>query len=148
MRELTYTSTQIAHPEWVDGRRLWLDPEVRDVVSRLRDGDPTRGWEGDPRLALYFIPGSRQWELMRLEADGEYRTVARSKPGAKLTPAIIDELVARDVRRGFDLKKSIDTHNSRVRRSRSAEFQAWIDEEIGPRLGHAISKGRVHRESV
>src|SRR5690606_13484044 len=87
VRELTYTSTQIAHPEWVDGRRLWLDPEVRDVVTRLRDGDPTRGWEGDPRLALYFIPGSRQWELMRLEADGEYRTVARSKPGARLTPA-------------------------------------------------------------
>lgn len=145
MREQTYST--LTHPEWVDGNRLWKDPSVTDLIDRLHNGDPTRGWEGDPRLAIYYIAQTKQWELMRLEADGEYRRVAVSKPGVPLSPTIIDELVARDVRRGFNLAETVNQSNDRIKRARSAEYQEWLNEEIRPHMSHLVGKGRIHRGS-
>ena len=81
----------LAHPEWVAGRRLWLDPVMADIIDKIRDGDPTRGWEGDPQLAVFSqdTPEGMRWELMRLEDDNEYRLVARSKPGVVFDERII-----------------------------------------------------------
>lgn len=101
----------VTHPTHKDGKTLWLDPEVQDVVNALANGYPTLGWDGDPFLALYMGPEDR-WEVWRLEDDGEYRMFMRSKPGAKLDMGLIRKLVERDSRRGFDINAAIETANA------------------------------------
>lgn len=142
IREQTYN--HVAHPEWIDGRRVWRDGDVEEIVRRIQQGDPTKGWEGDPRLEVYFAPELRRWELWRLEHDGKHRMVMASKPGVTLGLDVIDFLVAHDRNRGFDPHKHITVVNEGIRRRRSAEFQEWVNEEIGPRIAHAASKGRFH----
>lgn len=85
-------------PTVQNGRGLWLDPEVQDIVDMLHNGVPTLGWEGDPALALYRTQDGR-WELWRLEDDGEMRMVCRSRPGMRLDQTLIMRLVEHDSRR-------------------------------------------------
>lgn len=138
MREATLTN--LVHPEFVDGRQLWIEPDVAGVLHRLHYGDPTKGWEGDPRLAVYYDPRAKVWELTRYEADGQYRLVARSKPGVRFNESLIDALVARDVRRGFDPHKHIVSVNEGINRKRSAQMQEYIAEEVAPRLQAGLRK--------
>lgn len=100
MREITYGQGELVHPQVVDGRVLWTSLELQEFIHKLHYGDPVIGWEGDPRLALYLEGES--WVLERLEADGEYRTVCRSRPGLPLDERLFIRLMQHDLRRGFD----------------------------------------------
>lgn len=100
VREITYAPGELIHPTVKDGRNLWISPEVERLIHKLHYGDPTLGWEGDPRLALYR--DGESWVLERLEADGQYRVVCRSRPGLSLDERLIQRLVEHDHRRGFD----------------------------------------------
>lgn len=119
----------ITHPEMLDGRRIWLDPEVRSLIDRLHFGDATLGWAGDERLALYRTEDKR-WELWRLESDGEYRRVARSAPGQALDNRLIMHLVAHDMRKGYDPHLSLSLHNSRLEKSRDEAAAAAASEAL------------------
>lgn len=98
----------VAHPDplrTADTRReltLIIDP----LTERLTKGDPTLGWEGDRRLALYLDVPGRTWELWRLESDGIYRPCIRLSADTWRGPEVVAEMVVRlratDVRRGFD----------------------------------------------
>lgn len=108
----------IAHPEWVDGKRLWLDPEVQEIVDKLHFGDPTLGWEGDPRLALYR-EGPR-WLIQRLEHDGEYRIVCWSRPGLELDERLLMHLMAHDARRGANPMEKVNKANEAVQKAKDS----------------------------
>ena len=99
-REITYGAGELVHPTTIGGKVLFMSSEVQDFIHKLHYGDPTLGWEGDPRLALYHEDGG--WVLERLEADGTYHTVCRSKPGVALDERLIIGLIAHDHRRGYD----------------------------------------------
>lgn len=133
-RELTYADVE--HPEFLHGRQTWHPGmNLHDLADRIKNGDPTHGWEGDARLTLarYTDPETRQerWELWRLEAAGGYNLVAKL-PGDRDPSGIIPALVERDFRRGLDLKESIDRHNAKV--------EAVADAKVGDRLGAASEK--------
>jgi hypothetical protein len=141
MREQTHAA--LTHPEWVNGRRLWRDGAVNDIIRRIHHGDPTRGWEGDPRLEVYFDGDTRQWELWRLEHDNTYRRVVYSDPGGQLDTSIIDWLVAHDTRRGYDPHRELVATNTDVKRRRSDTFHEWVREELGPHASFLARKGRL-----
>lgn len=118
------------------GAAILVDPRAMDaLLDRLQNGDSTRGWEGDPRFTLAWNRVDQRWELWRRESDEAYRMFARSKPGHPFPIDIIDEIVAHDVRRGYDPKRDIDAHNAAVdaeaayqrsqRRGPSLEKLAW-----------------------
>jgi len=135
----------IAHPEWVGGRRLWLDPALKDVIDKIHHGDPVKGWEGDPRLAVYALPTpvGLVWELVRLEDDEQYRHVHYTEPNQPLDDRIIDWLLANDARRrpnGYNLAAEIEKANDALDRERDAKRDEWVAEEIAPRLRHALRK--------
>jgi len=132
------TAGRIAHPETVDGRQIWLDPEVEDMIHKLHYGDATMGWEGDPALALYRTLDGR-WELWRLENDGEYRRFCRSAPGAKLDNRLIMELVAHDARRGYNPHTALVAHNERLERERERKDQERTSETL-QKVYHALGK--------
>lgn len=110
------TAAGIDHPEWVGGRRLWIDPEIKALVDKLHFGDPTIGWEGDERLALYRE--GQSWLLMRLEHDGEYRPICKSRPGLALDERLIMRLVEHDSHRGANPIDKVDAVNAAVDKER------------------------------
>lgn len=127
MLELSYNPGTLSHPETLpDGRGLWIAPEVEDILRRLRYGDPGTGWAGDPRLALYRGEHDSHWELWRLENDGEYRMVLRSKPGVSLQ-GLIPWLVEHDVQRGYDAVRRVLEHNQRVYRENDLRAAEQMD---------------------
>jgi len=130
----------LVHPEWVHGRRLWLDGGMTELIRKLHFGDPTRGWEGDERLAVYWNPP--RWEVWRMEADNQYRMVCRSTPGTPFDERLIDALVAHDRQRhGADfLADRIEANNNAVDARRQAEQRERIAEDVAPRLQHALRK--------
>lgn len=134
MREQSFND--IEHPEFLGGAAVLVDQTaMNDLLDRLQNGDPTQGWEGDPRLVLAFHKVDQRWELHRLEADNQYRMLARSKPGMAFPASIIQELVRMDTRRGFDPKAYVDQYNAKVeaekdydlsqRTREAAEVLAW-----------------------
>lgn len=136
MRELTISTNDIKHPHALpDGSVVWVDASIRD---RLQNGCPITGWEGDPRLEVYLGPENRL-HLWRLEADGEYRLLARSAPNAPLDERIIHLLVAHDTRRGYKPKESVDAHNAQVRRARDEKDDEKMS-EAADRLAHGVRK--------
>jgi hypothetical protein len=133
------TPVGLVHPEWVQGRRLWFEPAVAETIRKLHEGDPFRGWAGDPRLAVYWAGDC--WELWRLEHDGEYRIVWRGDPGTPLDERIIDVLIEWDRQR-----QQMSLHDRMVRaneRHEGAIYGDWRDYvagEAAPRLAHAFRK--------
>ena len=135
------SDSTLFHPEWVDGRRLWMDTPMRDLIHRIRFGDPVKGWEGDERLAVYWNGEQERFELWRLEDDGHYRFICRSGAGITFDGRIVDALIAWDGRRrSVPLADEITRHNAQLDDQRATERDEWIAEDMGPRLRHAIAK--------
>lgn len=127
------------HPEWVNGRRLWMDTPMRDLIARIRFGDPVKGWEGDDRLGVYWDGNDERFELWRHEDDGQYRFVCRSGPGVAFDERIIDALLSWDRnRRGVSLHDEIVTNNERVTAANDRRRDEWLAEDMAPRLRHAF----------
>lgn len=105
------TAAGLVHPEWVDGRKLWIAPEVQEVIDWMHYGYAPLGWEGDPALALY-LGEKNEWVVNRYE-KGEYHTVCKSKPGVELNLSLIMGLVDMDTRRKSAEKilDQINAHN-------------------------------------
>lgn len=131
----------LSHPEWVDGRRLWMDSVMSELIRKVRFGDPVKGWEGDERLAIYWNGDTERWELWRLEDDETYRMVARSGEGIPFDDRVIDALIAWDNRRRtISLHEQVMRNNERVDAERRAKSTDYLTEEASPRLRHAFRK--------
>lgn len=131
----------LVHPEVIDGRHIWVDPVIADIVSKLHNGDPTKGWAGDPALEVYFEPIERRWELWRLEDDREYRMVCRSGPGIPFDERLIEHLVAHDRRRfKTSLHDQIVAANEKVDADIRRVNDDYINEEVNPRMNWALRK--------
>lgn len=114
----------------VDGRKLWLDPEVEEFVKILEQGHPVLGWEGDPQLGLFRCSGNR-WEIARFE-QGRFRTVCRSKPGAKLDLGIIIHLMEHDLQRrtAQQLFDAVEKHNASVQAKSEEKLQETVEDAV------------------
>jgi hypothetical protein len=138
---MTNHEPAIVHPEWVNGRRLWMDTPMRDLINRMRFGDPVKGWEGDERLDLYWNGAEERFEIWRLEDDEQYRFVCRSAPGAPFDDRIIDVLVSWDGRRRqAPIHELVMDHNARLDADKAKTQEEWVAEEMAPRLHHAFRK--------
>lgn len=129
MREVTYAT--YPHPEFLGAGWQRVDhPEL----APLTVGEPTLGWQGDPRLAIY--KGATRGEdgrprtsyvLYRLEADGEYRPVCaiQGTLGVETVSRLCARLVEIDGQRGWDPLAVIaqeDAYRAKAARDRQTAF--------------------------
>lgn len=138
----------IMHPEIIrdslgNVKQLWLEPEVQHIVDLLHNGDPLKGWEGDPRLALYLESdgtggrGSR-WVLERYCEDGTYQVVCRSRPGVGLD-TLIPHLVAHDT---WKQKNHMMKFLDKIEKEQESREKELAERMVEPleRVYHAIGK--------
>lgn len=152
-RELTLTG--IAHPEFIGDEWQLVDhPTVRPI----QQGEPTLGWEGDERLAMYLHKPTQSFVLWRLERNEQYEPICHSQK--ELTPAAINMLIRRlieiDGRRGANplavVENSIIAHErelARVRQDAVADFADKLEYGLSrshlpgvdvPRSRHVLSR--------
>lgn len=101
-----------------------------DLIHRLHFGDPTLGWEGDPRLALAFNRQTDRWELWRMEHDGEYRLVCVSKAGVGFPPDLIKNLMSMDGQRGYNLVQDLDRNRQVAEAAKDYTFHQTMAPKI------------------
>lgn len=135
----------IIHPQVINGRQIWLDTGMDDLIHKIQHGDPVLGWEGDERLAVYATPNpaGMVFELWRLEDDEQYRHVMHTQPGDPFDHNVIRWLVMNDKRRkpqGWSLDEEVKEHNRNLDEQHDAKRNEWVREEIGPRLLGAMRK--------
>ena len=132
---------ELMHPTYVAGRQLWIDPAMQAIIDKIRFGDTIRGWEGDEALAVFWNADLSCFELMRAE-NGDYSLVARLKSGGVFDERIIDELVARDMRRNpkRDLHAEIEASNEAARAADRKALDEMTREEVAPRLRRSMMK--------
>ena len=131
----------ITTPEHVDGRRVWVDPGFADMLTKLQEGYPTKGWAGDPMLFMARSADLTRWELWRLEDDGVERMVCQSKPGIPFDERLLDHLVAHDRRRfKTSLHDQIAAKNEAVEAEIRRKNDDYIDNEVTPRVDWAMRK--------
>ena len=140
--------TPVMHPVALErgGLRLWVEPEVQEIVHKLHYGDAVVGWEGDPRMALYLNEDNK-WLLVRWSPNPETMEeepvpVLLSRPDVPIG-GLIRWLVEHDCRNGHDVMAEL----KRRRATREAEANAESKELIGEtvdRLAFSFSKN-FHR---
>lgn len=54
-----------------DGSKHLVEADVFDVGRRLRDGDPTLGWEGDPSMSLCVNQHTGMFEVWARDHEGQ-----------------------------------------------------------------------------
>ena len=126
-REITYAPNELVHPTIINGRQQWVSPEVEELVRKMHYGDPTIGWQGDPRLALYYSREEQVWVVERLEADGQYRTVCRSRPGLALDNSLFMHLMAHDMRNGFSAEDAAEGSEKPMDEDKRLEVQEMLE---------------------
>jgi hypothetical protein len=141
-----------AHPEYVNGCEVWVKGgSVGDIVNRVQNGDPTKGWEGDPRMVVLFNKDALdergvqvgQWILARLGFDGKYHVIAANTPGAPLGLDLIDNLVKYDSRRGYNAAAEIDKHNAAVQKEKDEAFAGKMAERYSRLAFEAKKAGLI-----
>lgn len=130
------TAFGLEHPEWVNGRRLWTDPEVKRIVHLMQNGCPTLGWSGDPFLALYR-GDNNTWVVNRWD-NGQYHTVCISRPGLALDERLIKHLVDHDLQRqtAQQLFAAVDKENARLQKN--------ADDKAADSIGDALMRAYWH----
>ncbi len=120
----------ITAPEFINGRMLWLDGEVREVVQEMQAIDPA--------LALYR-DGDR-WLVYRHAEDGSMHLVTRSKPGASLL-GLPTALRLHDARQR-NVVDEVVRHNDVVRREaerRQADIEAEARDVVRSQGRHFVA---------
>ena len=121
-----------------DGSSLWMDVEF---MKMLHNGKPEIGWEGDPKLGVYFYKD--RLEIRRADDSGNMRhVIMRSRPGVRsLGMEALVFLAEHDSqsRKRYDVVADINQHNARVQRDLDAK-RADSRGEAVERLAHALQR--------
>lgn len=140
-----------------DGGQVLVEGEAQDVVRRIKEGDPTKGWEGDPTMHVVVQPyeGVRYGKIKYMFEVIGYD--AENKPYIAVTsdtcgPELIDLLIRADTRRRDVIAELMKAQEQAEAAKRAARSE--LHEDMADRLGFALQsenaahlggKGRLHR---
>lgn len=130
------------------GAAIIVDERMMNgLIDRLHNGDPTLGWEGDPRLALVWWPAPQKWILARREGDPNefrhtalppgYSVVAISPPNLPFPGDIIQRLVEHDSRRN-NVVDFVEAHNEKLRVENEKLTDEFIHDAVEKMIVNAM----------
>ena len=109
----------------------------------LTEGEPSLGWEGDSRLVIYLHLKNQNFVLFRLEADNDYKPIAKLPTGRPLDQAQINSLIVNlikhDHRRGFDPYEEIMAAQEKIRAD-EAQVRADQMAQLGDKIHWGLAR--------
>ena len=114
------------------GQQIWESTEVHEFVARLK--------ELHPDLALYRR-NDGAWEIWECAPNQPPAYIMRSKPGAKLSPEVIERLRQHDVRYNDVAERTIK-NNEQVKRDAEERAMHKLYDSIDLMLSKAW-RGKV-----
>lgn len=125
--------------ELPDGSVVFADAEDSQAIGyRLRNGDATLGWPGDPALSLVRNTTKDRWEVWRTHEDGTKSIVGHRAgtrlPGNELILSIRDH----DTRL-VDVLGGIERQNDELAAKRDARFREKTG-DAGDKLAWALGR--------
>lgn len=126
-----------------DGTQALVTGEAQDIAARVKHGDPTLGWEGDPDMTVCVAPYQHlatgrvvyKFEVWAIDAHHQpYVAVTSDTCG----PELIRQLVHADTRRRNVVEETIKA-NQRRDAAEAADRSAQ-HEEMADKLHHALVK--------
>lgn len=125
--------------ELPDGSIVYTDDVDSQAIGyRLRNGDATLGWPGDPALALVRNTVKDRWEVWRHHEDGSKSIVGHRAgtrlPGNELILSIRDH----DTRL-VDVLAGVERQNDELERRREQRFREQTG-EAGDKLAWALGR--------
>lgn len=126
-----------------DGRQAFVDTDVLDIARRINEGDGTVGWAGDPGMWLEFDVNRNEFVVCRYDpATGAEADMCRWAP--PLNVGLLVKLRDGDTHRaGNDPVGRMLAAEAQRERDEEDYFALYVDEEVTPRLVHALDKGGV-----
>ncbi len=124
-----------------DGGHVIVEGECQDIVQRIRNGDPAKGWEGDPSMRVFVSPYESlgdghieyHFEVWGVDAQGEpYLAVSNPTGG----PELIDKLLRADTRRRDVFAEAMKAQE-KIEADRKAAL-GEVHEEMADRLAFAL----------
>ena len=113
--------------------RVWVDSSVGDIDYRIKHGDATLGWRGDPSMFLMLHPVTGHYEVWGTDRAGN-QYMCCSHPFCDVT--LIKKLVDGDPTRN-DVIGRILADNEKLKKDREdAERDKRL--EVADKLGWAI----------
>lgn len=122
-----------------DGRLIMMETSVLDIDRRIKNGDPTLGWRGDPQMFLVWNGPKRRFEVCGIDAKGNEYVAVTGDPGDMPDARLIQKLVIGDWQHPDRVLAQYHRHLA----AQEAAQQRRVDEIIGDgvdRLGHAFRK--------
>lgn len=129
-------------PDSVNGVPTWFSEAPVDYVRQLQEGDPSVGWEGDPRLYLRPNKATGGWSVWRMGDDNKHYCICHSKAPHKLDKGLFIKLRDNDTRRQ-DVFARITKQNEAAQKAQDrAEFEKHY--ESLDRVYHGLKKDVGH----
>lgn len=129
-------------PAFVNGQPTWLEEADPEIVRLLQHGDPTIGWEGDPRLYMRRNLHSGGWTVWRLGEDGSEHAICSSKGNHKLDKSLLVRLRDHDSRR-VDIHARVEKQNAAAQRALDTKEYEDTHEKL-ERVYHALGRDVGH----
>src|ERR1044071_8911243 len=108
------------------GHQVVVNSDVLDVAARIQRGDPTCGWEGDPRMFVVFNYVTEKYEVWRRCEDNKDRIIMSAEP-REFDARVIVRLVQSDTRH-VNVLAEMEKHNERVERQQQEEHAEMMKE--------------------
>lgn len=109
------------------GHLVEIPADVLDLDRRIKEGDPTADWGGDPRMYLVFNGISEKYQVWRRCEDGKDRQICNVEHRDSRLLRHLGEIDS--WRRGADILGDLDRYNEKLERLHK-EQQAELIKEI------------------
>lgn len=122
-----------------DGTTVTVTGDVCDIADRLRNGDPTLGWDGDPDLLLFYNTGTDRFEVWAPDERMEpYLAVSHPRCDASLIRRVADA----DNRRRTAVDRVTDANTKAQADAEAARAERF--DEVADKLHHALRQDLGH----
>lgn len=134
-------AAELLVPEYLNGIPTYV-PYSHDIQRKLKEGDPSIGWEGDERLYVAPREGAEGYVVGRLCEDGVKRLICVSKAPHRLDQELLIQLRDHDTRR-VNVLKQVNDHNARIQKAHDDRATERISEAM-ERVIHGLRKDQGH----
>lgn len=117
------------------GTNVHIEADVFEIGRRIREGDGTLGWGGDPVAALTFNPRNAMFEVIGRDLYGRAYVMASHR---KCDERLIMKCRDGHWSKAVDFVDRLIDEQGRRQDELERERREYISEELAPKLAHAI----------